>query len=74
MTEVMELNWTESKQDNNKNYTKTMIGIVENGLPNDIVIKPFRLIFNSGNHLEIEVNDKEDVIKVLTKLEEKLSS
>ena len=25
MTEVMELNWTESKQDNNKNYTKTLI-------------------------------------------------
>ena len=66
----MELNWKESKQYNNKNYTKTLIDIVEDGLPNDIVIKLFRIIFNNGNNLEVKDINKEACIKILNSLQE----
>ena len=66
----MELNWKESKQYNNKNYTKTLIDIVEDGLPNNMAIKLFRIFFNSGNNLEVKDINKEACIKILNSLQE----
>ena len=66
----MELNWKESKQDNNKDYTKHMIGIVENGLPNNMAIKVVRIFFNNGNNIEVYPNNKEVVIKILNDIQD----
>ena len=67
---TMELNWKESKQDNNKDYTKHMIGIVENGLPNNMTIKVVRIFFNNGNNIELYPNNKEVVIKILNDIQD----